>query len=83
MQREGVTVFFYAANDTTMAKKPTYTLQKDFVGHGHYNLTVIDEKGNKYSGITGNMDLIHRLNSEIEEEKEKAKTEAIIFVLNQ
>lgn len=63
-----------------MAKKqyaPTPT--KAFVGYGHYRLTVAFPEGEK-SAISGDMDLIERLNSEVEKEREEAIKEAIAFV---
>lgn len=64
-----------------MAKRQsTLTLIKAFVGYGHYRLTVTLPEGEK-SAISGDMDLIERLNSEIQKEKEEATKEAIAFVL--
>lgn len=57
-------------------------LTKDFVGYGHYKLTVTYSDGMK-TALTGNMDLIDRLNSDLEKEREEASTEAIAFVLEQ
>lgn len=61
-------------------RKQSPTLTKDFVGYGHYRLTVTLSNEQK-SAITGNMDLIERLNSEIEKERKEATEEAIAFVL--
>lgn len=60
-----------------------YTLFKKFIGYGHYMLTVKDESGGVKSVITGDMDLISRLSSELEEEREKATEEAINYVLQE
>lgn len=57
-------------------------LTKDFVGYGHYKLTVTYSDYVK-TAITGNMDLIDRLNSDIEKERTEATAEAITFVLEQ
>lgn len=56
-------------------------LTKAFVGYGHYRLTVTLLEGEK-SAITGDMDLIERLNSEVEKEREEATKEAIAYVLS-
>ena len=67
-----------------MAKKvEKYTLEKEFVAYGHYELTVTDSKGIIFKSVTGDTDLIDRLNSEFKEEKEKATTDAIALVLNE
>lgn len=81
-QREsGTVLFFRSSNGSDMAKKQsTPTLTKAFVGYGHYRLTVTFPEGEK-SAITGDMDLIERLNSEVQKEKEEAAKEAIAFVL--
>lgn len=64
-----------------MAKRQsTPTLTKAFVGYGHYLLTVTFPEGEK-SAISGDMDLIERLNSEVHKEREEATKEAIAFVL--
>lgn len=64
-----------------MAKKQsTPTLTKTFVGYGHYRLTVTFPEGEK-SAITGDIDLIERLNSEVQKEREEAIGEAIAYVL--
>ena len=49
-----------------------YTLSKEFIGYGHYRLTVKDESGKEISAITGDTDLVDRLSSELEDEKRKA-----------
>lgn len=56
-------------------------LTKAFVGYGHYRLTVTLPEGEK-SAITGDMDLMERLNSEVEKEREEATKEAIAYVLS-
>ena len=48
--------------------------------YGHYELTISSSEGTK-TIVTGNMDLIERLNSEIDKEKEEATAEAIALVL--
>lgn len=66
-----------------MSKLPpptTYQLSKKFIGYGHYELTISSSEGTK-TIVTGNMDLIERLNSEIDKEKEEATAEAIALVL--
>ena len=55
-----------------------HQLSKKFIGH--YELTISSSEGTK-TIVTGNMDLIERLNSEIEKEKEEATAEAIALVL--
>lgn len=57
-------------------------LTKDFIGYGHYQLTVTYSDGEK-TALTGDMDLIDRLNSDFDKEREKATAEAIAFVLEQ
>lgn len=55
-----------------MSKLPpptTYQLSKKFIGYGHYELIISSSEGTK-TIVTGNMDLIERLNSEIDKEKE-------------
>lgn len=66
-----------------MSKLPpptTYQLSKKFIGYGHYELTISSSEGTK-TIVTGSMDLIERLNSEIDKEKEEATAEAITLVL--
>lgn len=60
-----------------------YTLSKKFLGYGHYILSVKDEFGKVKSAVTGDTDLINRLSSELEEEREKATKEAINYVLQE
>lgn len=57
-------------------------LTKDFIGYGHYKLVVTYSDHVKIA-ITGNMDIINRLNSDIEKEREEATAEAIAFVQEQ
>ena len=68
-----------------MGKKTSQspTLSKDFIGYGHYRLTVTDHDGSQKAIITGNMDLIQRLSSELDKEREKAIEEAITYVEEQ
>ena len=65
-----------------MSKSPptTYQLSKKFIGYGHYELTISSSVKNM-PGVAGSMDLIERLNSEIDKEKEEATAEAIALVL--
>lgn len=56
-----------------------YTLFKKFIGYGHYKLIIADKEGTRMEAVTGDMDLISRLSSELEEEREKATKEAIIM----
>lgn len=81
-QRESGTVLFSrSSNGSDMAKRQsTPTLTKAFVGYGHYRLTVTLPEGEK-AAITGDMDLIERLNSEVQKEREEAIGEAIAYVL--
>jgi len=60
-----------------------YTLSKKFLRYGHYILSVQDESGKVKSAVTGDTDLINRLSSELEEEREKATKEAINYVLQE
>lgn len=57
-------------------------LTKAFIGYGHYQLTVAYSDYVK-TAITGNMELIDRLNSDVEKEREEATAEAIAFVQEQ
>ena len=54
-----------------------HQLSKKFI---HYELTISSSEGTK-TIVTRNMDLIERLNSEIDKEKEEATAEAIALVL--
>ena len=56
-------------------------LTKSFIGYGHYRLIVTFSDCVK-TALTGNMDLIDRLNSDIEKEREEATAEAIAFAKN-
>ena len=58
-----------------------YILSKKFIGYGHYELTITDTSGNVKSVITGDTDLIYRLSSEDEKEREEATNEAIALTL--
>lgn len=64
------------------SKSPSPKLTKVFIGYGHYQLTVTYPDCVK-TVITGNMELIDRLNSDIEKEREEATAEAIAFVQEQ
>ena len=55
------------------------TLEKRFVGYGHYELSVKSGESTK-TAITGDTDLTTRLNSEYEKEKKEATEEAIAYV---
>ena len=82
-QRESGTVFFFRRlRNSHMSKFPptTYQLSKKFIGYGHYELTISSSEGTK-TIVTGSMDLIERLNSEIDKEKEEVTAEAIALVL--
>lgn len=59
------------------------TLFKKFIGYGHYKLIIADKEGTRMEAVTGDMDLISRLSSELEEEREKATEEAINYVLQE
>lgn len=61
--------------------KGKYNLVKKFIGYGHYELTITDNAGNSKSMVTENTDLIARLSSELEKEKEEATDEAIALFL--
>lgn len=64
----------------SQSSSPKFT--KAFIGYGHYQLTVTYSDCVK-TAITGNMELIDRLNSDVEKEREEAITEAIAFVQKQ
>ena len=76
------TVFFSAVKRFLMAQQQ-YTLFKKFIGYGHYKLIIADKEGTRMEAVTGDMDLISRLSSELEEEREKATKEAINYVLQE
>lgn len=57
-------------------------LTKDFIGYGHYKL-VVSYFDHVETAVTGNMDLINRLNSDIEKEREEAIASAVAFVQEQ
>lgn len=58
-------------------------LTKAFIGYGHYQLTGFTYSDYVKTAITGNMELIDRLNSDVEKEREEATAEAIAFVQEQ
>lgn len=58
---------------------PLYEVNTAFVGYGHYKIIVRYPKGEK-TAISGNIDLIRRLKSEDEKEREEAIAEAIAYV---
>ena len=60
-------------------KNPSPTLEKRFVGYGHYELTVTYTNEVK-TAITSDTDLIARLNRDDLEVKQKATDEAIALV---
>ncbi|WP_071146178.1 hypothetical protein [Bacteroides ihuae] len=62
-------------------KEDVKQLTKDFVGYGHYKLNVAIEDGRVLSAVTGDTELMSRLDSELESEQEQARREAIEFVL--
>ena len=61
--------------------KGKYKLVKKFMSYGHYELTITDNAGKSKSMVTDNTDLITRLSSEFEKEREEATDEAIALVL--
>lgn len=63
-------------------RKSSYSLEKKFVGYGHCELIVCDESGVLLSLVTGDTELIDRLNSEFPKDREEAMTEAIALVLD-
>ncbi len=62
-------------------KKDVKLLTKDFVGYGHYQLNVTMKDGLQLSAVTGDTELISNLNSLLDDEREKAREEAIDYVL--
>ncbi len=64
------------------SKSSSPKLTKAFIGYGHYQLTVTYSDSVKIA-ITGNMELMDRLNSDIEKEREEATAETIAFVQEQ
>lgn len=58
-----------------------YQLVMHFVGYGYYKLSLVNKNGSEQTVITGNTDLIQRLNSEIEQERIRATDEAITIIL--
>lgn len=63
-------------------RKLSYSLEKRFVCYGHYELTVSDESGVLGNLVTGDTELIDRLNSEFPKEREEVVAEAIALVLD-
>lgn len=55
---------------------------RDFVSYGHYLLTVENATGETVDAVTGDTDLITRLSSEDQKEREEAESEAVDFVLS-
>ena len=81
-QRVSGSFSFPAVKRFLMAQQQ-YTLFKKFIGYGHYKLIIADKEGTCMEAVTGDMDLINRLSSELEEEREKATKEAINYVLQE
>nr|DAT23333.1 MAG TPA: hypothetical protein [Caudoviricetes sp.] len=81
-QRVSGSFSFPAVKRFLMAQQQ-YTLFKKFIGYGHYKLIIADKEGTRMEAVTGDMDLISRLSSELEEEREKATEEAINYVLQE
>lgn len=81
-QRVSGSFSFPAVKRFLMAQQQ-YTLFKKFIGYGHYKLIIADKEGTRMEAVTGDMDLISRLSSELEEEREKATKEAINYVLQE
>lgn len=54
-----------------------YTISRRFISYGHYELTITDNAGSSRSIIVGNVDLVTRLFSEWEEEREEAEKELV------
>lgn len=54
---------------------------KDFVGYGHYRLNIQLSDNRILSAVTGDTELISNLDSVVDSEREKAKGEAIDFVM--
>ena len=75
--------FFFSAVKRFLMAQQQYTLFKKFIGYGHYKLIIADKEGTRMEAVTGDMDLISRLSSELEEEREKATKEAINYVLQE
>jgi hypothetical protein len=75
--------FSFPAVKRFLMAQQQYTLFKKFIGYGHYKLIIADKEGNRMESVTGDMDLISRLSSELEEEREKATEEAINYVLQE
>lgn len=75
--------FSFPAVKRFLMTQQQYTLFKKFIGYGHYKLIIADKEGTRMEAVTGDMDLISRLSSELEEEREKATKEAINYVLQE
>lgn len=56
-------------------------LTKDFVGYGHYRLNIVSGDGRKLSAVTGDTELVSKIDSLIDFEREDAIKEAIEFVI--
>ena len=61
--------FFSASIPTIMRTRKPKLIGKDFVSYGHYLLKVIHPDGSRVEAVTGNMDLVERLNSEDKKER--------------
>lgn len=57
------------------------SLTKDFVGYGHYRLNIQLSDERVLSAVTGDTELISSLDSLIKSEREKAREDAIGFVM--
>jgi hypothetical protein len=75
--------FFFSAVKRFLMAQQQYTLFKKLIGYGHYKLIIAGKEGTCMESVTGDMDLISRLSSELEEEREKATEEAINYVLQE
>lgn len=53
---------------------------KDFVGYGHYRLNVVSGDGRKLSAITGDTELVSKIDSLVDSEREDAIKDAIEYV---
>lgn len=70
---------------TTMRKSTkgdvVQSLTKDFVGYGHYRLNVVLSDGRNLSAVTGNTELISKIDSLVDSERGDSIKEAIEFVI--
>lgn len=57
------------------------SLTKDFVGYGHYRLNIVLDDGRNLSAVTGDTELISKIDSLIDSEREDATKEAVEFVI--